>query len=118
MTYYIKAEAIQNLLNNGDITTYSLIPDTELHSTKYIEHEVSNQVAAELFRIGTLKPPRTKEPWSDREIYLLHDAYRNGIDLTQIALALERTEGAIYAKLHYMYAPEDRLPPDVEKSLS
>jgi len=118
MTYFIKTEAIQKLLDNGDITTNTLFPDDKFLSTQYIEHEVSNQSAAELFRTGMLTPPRTKKPWSDYECYILRDAYRNGIDLTKIALALERTEGEIFVALHHMYAPEDPLPPDVEESLS
>lgn len=118
MTYYIKTDAIQRMLDSGDIITTALIPKDEFHSTQYIEHEVSDQFAAELFRTGTLTPPRTNEPWSDYECFILRDAYLKGIDLTQIALALERTEGAIFVALHHMYAPENPLPPDVEESLA
>ena len=116
MTYYIKPEAIQNLLDNGDIITPALIPDTKFDSSQYIEYEVSDQLAAKLFRTGVLKPPRTNEPWSDYERFILCEAYRNGVDLTQIALTLERTEGAIYGALHHMYVPETPLPPEAENS--
>ena len=86
MTYYIKTESIQKMLDHGDIITNAMTLNDEFNTSSYIEYEFPDHLAAELFRTGLLHHARTREPWCDHERSLLRESYLKGVDLTKIAL--------------------------------
>lgn len=105
MTYYINTNAIQDMLDSGHISTSAMMIKDDLDDSNYLEFEIPDHVAAALFRTGVLCHARTHEPWPDLERSMLRKAYCDGIDLTRIALSLDRSEGEIFKQLHFMFGP-------------
>ena len=105
MTYYIKTESIQKMLDHGDIITNAMTLNDEFNTSSYIEYEFPDHLAAELFRTGLLHHTRTREPWCDHERSILRESYLKGVDLTKIALSLDRSEGEIFKQLHFLFGP-------------
>ena len=116
MTYYIKTDEMQRLLNNGDMFTPAMLPAGDFHSDLYVECDIPDYRAAQLFRSDVLRPPRARKFWTDDERSTLQNSFMNGVGMTKLALLLGRTEGEIYGALHEMFVPEDTSEHNLEES--
>ena len=51
-------------------------------------------------RFGTFEPERTNARWSEEEIESLRNMFYEGVDVSKIAIALQRSEISMLVKAH------------------
>jgi len=95
MTYYLKKETVQELLDSGKMFTSKVAPENRPSASDVIEWEMPDPIAMKYFRTGVLTAPRGHKPWSQDETSFLINSFMNGVGITTTALLLERNEEEI-----------------------